>query len=97
LECALFKLAYGWEIFCSSGFEAVWGGDVAPSSVRITADQGTIAPAISHFGHGVLTFHVPCLFQTDQGNDLMVQGPVPLSNRNCEAHWCLMSRVPPQD
>jgi hypothetical protein len=31
---------------------------------------------ISHFGRGVLTFHVAYLFQTDPGVDLVVQGPV---------------------
>ena len=34
------------------------------------------APAVSHFGHGILTFHMPCLFRTEPGVDLMVQGPI---------------------
>jgi Family of unknown function (DUF6065) len=33
-------------------------------------------PAVSHFGHGILTFHIPCLFRTEPGIDLLVQGPV---------------------
>ena len=37
---------------------------------------GTVAPAVSHFGHGVLTFHVPCLFRTDDDVELMVTGPI---------------------
>jgi Family of unknown function (DUF6065) len=48
----------------------------APGDVLIQPDTGTIAPVVSHFGHGILTFHVPCLFRTDPGVDLMVQGPV---------------------
>jgi hypothetical protein len=32
--------------------------------------------ALSHFGHGTLTFHIPCLFRTEPGYDLMAQGPV---------------------
>jgi hypothetical protein len=68
--------AHGWEILCASGFEVLWDGDSNQAAIRITADPGTIAPAVSHFGHAVLTFHVPCLFQTESGFDLMVQGPI---------------------
>ena len=39
-------------------------------------DEGNIAPALGHFGFGVLTFHVPCLFRTEVGFDLMVTGPI---------------------
>jgi len=31
---------------------------------------------VSHFGHGILTFHLPCLFRTEPGSSLMVQGPI---------------------
>src|SRR5262249_56073117 len=31
---------------------------------------------VSPFGHRLLTFHVPCLFQTDAGVDLFVTGPL---------------------
>jgi hypothetical protein len=68
--------AHGWEILCRSGFAARWNGRKGLSAISITPDAGTTAPAISHFGHGVLTFHVPCLFRTEPGFDLMVQGPV---------------------
>jgi hypothetical protein len=40
----------------------------------IEPDPGTITPAISHFGHGILTFHLPCLFSTEPGAELMVHG-----------------------
>ena len=68
--------AYGWEILCSSGFVSVWNGEDDLASISIVPDSDAPVPAISHFGHGVLTFHVPCLFRTDPGFDLMVQGPV---------------------
>jgi hypothetical protein len=68
--------AHGWEILCGAGFETTWDGGAAPESIAIRPDRDTTAPAVSHFGHAVLTFHVPCLFQTDAGYDLMVQGPV---------------------
>jgi hypothetical protein len=68
--------AYGWEILCSSGFGAEWSGAPGFDAVTVRPDPGTTAPAISHFGSGVLTFHVPCLFRTDPGYDLMVQAPM---------------------
>lgn len=68
--------AHGWELLCQTGFMAEWTGGNALQDVRIYPDPGTHAPAVSHFGYGVLTFHVPCLFRTEQGVDLMVGGPV---------------------
>jgi hypothetical protein len=68
--------AHGWEILCPSGFVAAWNGGTGKDAIEVFADDGTTAPALSHFGHGVLTFHMPCLFRTEEGFDLMVQGPV---------------------
>jgi Family of unknown function (DUF6065) len=68
--------AYGWEILCQSGFTAIWDGGKSLDAISIRPDAGTTAPAISHFGSGVITFHVPCLFRTEKGYDLMVQGPI---------------------
>jgi len=66
--------AHGWEILCDSGFDAIWNGGATQAAITVTADHGTKPPVVSHFGHAVLTFHVSCLFQTDTGHDLMVQG-----------------------
>jgi hypothetical protein len=68
--------AHGWELLCPSAFTATWTGTAGLDSIAITPDAGTRSPALSHFGSGVLTFHVPCLFRTEPGFDLMVQGPV---------------------
>jgi len=68
--------AHGWEILCNSGFSARWDGFNAQQAIRIRPDLGTTAPADTHFGHGVLTFHLHCLFQTDPGVDLFVTGPI---------------------
>ena len=68
--------AHGWEILCGTGFTAVWNGGTGLDAVTITTDAGGDAIALSHFGSGVLTFHVPCLFRTDAGVDLMVSGPI---------------------
>jgi hypothetical protein len=67
---------HGWEILCPAGFTAVWDGRPAKEAVQVTTDPGHAAPALGHFGNGVLTFHVPCLFQTDPGVDLFVTGPI---------------------
>ena len=69
--------AHGWEILCPAGFTAIWNGnqDIAAISIqRHNSDQDPMA--LSHFGHGTLTFHIPCIFRTDPGFDLMAQGPV---------------------
>jgi hypothetical protein len=68
--------SHGWEILCSAGFTAIWSGGRGLEAIKVTPDAATTAPALSHFGNGVLTFHVPCLFKTDAGIDLMVGGPV---------------------
>jgi hypothetical protein len=68
--------AHGWELLCPSGFSARWDGLDVKEAVRIKPDLGTHAPAVSHFGRGILTFHVPCLFRTDPGVDLFVTGPI---------------------
>lgn len=57
-------------------FSAVWDGGERENAVRNRPDPGTHAPAVSHFGSGTLTFHMPCLFKTDSGTDLFVTGPL---------------------
>ena len=67
--------AHGWEILCPSGFTAVWDGGADIGAVKVK-DTSPTPMAISHFGHGTLTFHIPCLFRTEPGYDLMAQGPI---------------------
>lgn len=68
--------AHGWEILCPAGFAAGWTGKPGLEGVVVQADPDTAAPAVSHFGHGILTFHIPALFRTEPGYDLMIQGPI---------------------
>src|SRR5258708_11344870 len=68
--------AHGWEILCNAAFTAIWDGGHAMEAVKVTPDAGEQAPAIGHFGSGILTFHVNCLFRTEPGFDLMAQGPI---------------------
>jgi Family of unknown function (DUF6065) len=68
--------AFGWEILCGSGFSAMWDGGPGIEAIQVHPDSGTQAPAVSHFAHGVLTFHIACIFRTEPGYDLMAQGPI---------------------
>ena len=56
--------AYGWEVLCNAGFLAMWTGGSGIDAIAMEPEPGTVAPAVSHFGHGILTFHLPCLFRT---------------------------------
>jgi hypothetical protein len=67
--------AHGWEIVGECGFEASWNGGDRPDDVTIRMErQGRPLP-VSHFGSGVLTFHIDALFRTDPGMSLWVSGP----------------------
>jgi hypothetical protein len=66
---------HGWEILSPSSFEATWdGGSGVDAIVIAPLDEGW-PPPMTHFGHGVLTFHVNCLFRTEPQCQLFVTGP----------------------
>jgi Family of unknown function (DUF6065) len=66
----------GWELRNPCGFTATWMGqqgvDVMIAPDR--RDAGQLLPA-SHFGDGILTWHLPILFRTPPGYNLLVRGP----------------------
>ncbi len=64
--------AHGWEICCQESFEAIWNGESGLDAIRVTPPENRTA--LSHFGSGVLTFHVPGVFRTEPGWNLMVMG-----------------------
>ncbi len=68
--------AHGWEILNPFGFNAIWNGGPQLDAITVIPDPGATSFPISHFGNATLTFHIPCLFQTEPGIDLMVQGPI---------------------
>ena len=70
--------AHGWFILNDAQLEAEWNGEPGIEGVRIAAAPlpGRSVHAISHFGHGVISFHVRGLFRTEPGYDLWVTGPV---------------------
>jgi len=67
--------AHSWEIANPALFSAGWDGGTALEAVRIEYADPQRRPAISHFGHGVLTFSLPVLIRTPPGFDLWVSGP----------------------
>jgi Family of unknown function (DUF6065) len=70
---------HGWEVRCQAGFEAKWDSRADMDAITITPEAG-IEPGdrrlpLSHFGHGVLTFHVDAVIRTDPGYNLIAMGP----------------------
>ncbi len=88
---------HGWEIILDCDLEAIWTGEIAKESLTIVGGGGAVCP-VSHFGSGVVTFHVNVLFRTPAATNLWVSGPpntikdgiVPLSGI-IEADWSPMT------
>ena len=67
---------HGWELLCPTGMSVHWDGGNGLEAITVTPDPGSEAIAVSHFGYGILTFHVPCVFQTPAGHELYVTAPI---------------------
>ncbi|WP_119678760.1 DUF6065 family protein [Indioceanicola profundi] len=67
--------AHGWEVLCPADFSAYWDGKGTKEAIRIVSDAHPSLLPVSHFGAGVLTFHVNCLLRTEPGINLWVGGP----------------------
>ncbi len=64
----------GWEVLNPIRFTATWsGGDDRPAIRLVSAEP--IPYLSSHFGFGVLTWHLPYLMRTSPGWNLLVRGP----------------------
>jgi hypothetical protein len=68
----------GWEITCPLDFEVTWNGGQGIDAISARApgvDPDLLrALIVSHFGHGILTFHTGWLFRTSPGWGLWVRG-----------------------
>jgi uncharacterized protein DUF6065 len=66
----------GWFLVSDQTVRVIWTGGRSAASLRVELLRG-IPPccAISHFGHGILTWHVPFVFRTPPGYNLLVRGP----------------------
>ncbi len=66
----------GWFILNSHALDVVWNGGDAIEDLTVTYREGDPPyPALSHFGHGILTWHIPYLFETPPGVQLLARGP----------------------
>ncbi len=68
--------AHGWQINLIDGCWLKWNGGIYPKSLKVKTDSGSFEHVDSHFGHGIATFRVQCLFRTEPGTNLWVTGPV---------------------
>jgi len=66
----------GWFLLNSHTFQARWDGGDRVDALQLDFLSGVPPyPALSHFGYGVLTFHIPYLFRTPRGWNLLARGP----------------------
>jgi hypothetical protein len=66
----------GWLVLNSCAFVATWNGSDGNDSVELEYLTGAPPyPASSHFGYGIITWHIPYLFRTPPGFNLLVRGP----------------------
>jgi uncharacterized protein DUF6065 len=76
----------GWWVPNPRRFTARWDGGDGPLALRIEYDEGRPPfPASSHFGYGILTFHIPLLIRTPPGWNLLVRGPANLPKDGASA------------
>jgi len=66
----------GWLLLSRHTFTVQWNGERDRSAVQIRpTGPETDPPVVSHFGHGIITFHLPYVFRTPPGWNLLVRGP----------------------
>jgi hypothetical protein len=67
----------GWFILNDQAVECIWNGtrDVSGVRIRHLDKNAPRALVTSHFGEGIITWHIPFLFRTSPGFNLLVRGP----------------------
>ena len=67
----------GWVLRNRCAFTATWIGQEDGVDVSIAPDKRDTAQflPVSHFGNGILTWHLPMVFRTPAGYNLLVRGP----------------------
>ena len=66
----------GWFLLSQHRVRITWDGGQTAAALTCEYLAGDEPyPAVSHFGHGVVTWVVPFLFRTAPGYDLYVRGP----------------------
>jgi hypothetical protein len=67
--------SHGWVVLGESSFDAVWNGGDRASDIALKFQHEATPAPVSHFGSGVLTFHIDMLLRTPPGMNLWVSGP----------------------
>ncbi len=66
----------GWLILNDTEFEVTWTGNPLPEGLEISHGENNKPRFVSSlFGFGILTFHIPYLFRTPPGYNLLARGP----------------------
>lgn len=66
----------GWHVLNDQEVAIEWDGGRTTDALKVTyGDSEPLMPAVSLFGHGIVTWHVPYLFRTPPGFNLHVRGP----------------------
>jgi hypothetical protein len=65
----------GWWLLLDQRIEVTWSGGPEQTALQVASAGRPPYAASSVFGHGVLTFHIPFLFRTSPGWNLLVRGP----------------------
>jgi len=68
----------GWVVLNDEPLRAMWNGGPDSGALVIEGAGDFSSRAVSHFGHGILTFPIPFLFRTPPGTALLIRGPANL-------------------
>lgn len=68
--------AHGWQLRLRAGFRVRVIGEPGRETLEFQHETPDDPPAVSHFGMGTVTFHIPALITTPPGVALYVTGPV---------------------
>ncbi|MGH1413447.1 MAG: DUF6065 family protein [Pelagimonas sp.] len=66
---------YGWQILNPSGFNVRMVDTEHGPDLEFAYDTPNDPPAVSHFGNGIVTFHIHALFTTAPGVSIYATGP----------------------
>ncbi|MGE0704819.1 MAG: DUF6065 family protein [Vicinamibacterales bacterium] len=77
----------GWWVLNDQPLDVFWDGSKELTGVRIRRVDPNAPPAsiTSHFGEGIVTFHIPYLFRTPPGYNLLVRGPANMPKDGIQA------------
>ena len=77
----------GWWLLNRHAFSARWNGGPRREDLELTFDDPRRhgSAATSLFGHGILTWAIPCVFRTPAGVELLVRGPANLPKDGASA------------